>query len=153
MKYCIFECGIKIVVVRSIRIENINMHVRILYIVLFLILGLIAMAQKQASTPQRTPEQEAAKHTEMLARILPNISEKQKQALYDIHLKYIRERQEQPGRTATVERIRRKYIDYQDVLTEAQYEILQRQCENSRSNCPSPHNSDAVSVPVYSTNY
>ena len=111
------------------------------------------MAQKQASTPQRTPEQEAAKHTEMLARILPNLSEKQKQALYDIHLKYIRERQEQPGRTATVERIRRKYIDYQDVLTEAQYEILQRQCENSRSNCPSPHNSDAVSVPVYSTSY
>ena len=73
------------------------------------------MAQKQASTPQRTPEQEAAKHTEMLARILPNLSEKQKQALYDIHLKYIRERQEQPGRTATVERIRRKYIDYQVV--------------------------------------
>ncbi len=129
------------------------MQTRFFYTILFLILGLIAIAQKQASTPQRTPEQEAAKQTEMLARILPNLTDIQKQHLYEINLKYIKERQEHPGRTAAIERIKRKHTDYQNILTDAQYKTLQKQCKNSHSNCPCTPNTTTVSVPVYTTNY
>ncbi|MBO5960697.1 MAG: hypothetical protein J6P99_02490 [Paludibacteraceae bacterium] len=127
------------------------MQARFFYTVLFLLFAMVAMSQKKASTPQRTPQQEAAKQTEMLARILPDLTEQQKRVLYDINLKYIKERQEQAERTATIERIKRKHLDYQAVLIRVQYEILKKQCENSRVHCqPAVHEQAAA---VYTTQY
>lgn len=129
------------------------MQMRFLYTILFLVFGLIAIAQKQASTPQRTPEEEAAKQTEMLVRLLPNLTDLQKQHLYTIHLKYIKERQEHPCRTAAIERIKRKHEEYRKILTDIQYKTLQSTYENHSVHIHKSQSSNQVNVPIHATNY
>ena len=129
------------------------MLTRFVYIIFFSFITCVALAQKPATTPQRTPEQEAAKQTDMLTRVLPDLSDVQKQQLYDINLKYIKERAKHPERNAAIERLKRKQADYQNILTETQFEILQKSCEHHRTHCPSAYSSHAPSVPMHTTQY
>ncbi|MBP1664970.1 MAG: hypothetical protein H6Q19_2110 [Bacteroidetes bacterium] len=81
------------------------------------------VAQSTAVT-DRTPEQEALKQTEKLQNEL-QLTEQQYKAIYQINLRYARERQQSNTRSQAVERIRNKNEDIQKVLSPKQYDELQ----------------------------
>ena len=121
------------------------MRRKLLHIVLFInLLGIISLsAQQTDNVPVRTPEEEAAKQTEMLQRLLPSLNPEQKEQIYIINLKYARERKQYPGRSAAINRMKRKDSEYKLILTTEQYELLQTKCsEQLPDSCPSrPQNS------------
>lgn len=103
--------------------------------------------------PERTPEQEAASQTEKMEREL-NLNEKQSKEIFDINLKYAKERQVNKTRSAAVERIRNKDRDVRKVLNREQYERLQYK-KSERSTVTSgdristsPQRSSEVQTPV-----
>ena len=81
-------------------------------------------AQDSRDMPTRTPEQEAARQTEMLRQAL-NLNEAQERLVYRINLHYARERQASNSRAEAMERVKRKNADLRKVLTDEQYERLQ----------------------------
>lgn len=89
-------------------------------------------AQNAEGRPERTPEQEASKQTEVLQREL-NLTPEQSLQIYAINLKYAKERQQSNTRTDAIERMKRKNADYQKVLTKEQYEHLQNKQLEIRS--------------------
>lgn len=120
------------------------MRRKLLHIILFFnLLGFIPLSAQQADNiPVRTPEEEAAKQTEMLQRLLPSLDSIQKQQIYTINLKYARERKQHPGRAAAIDRMKRKDSDYKVILTAEQYELLQTKCSDQHSDSwpPRPQN-------------
>jgi len=81
-------------------------------------------SQENSVVPQRTPEQEAAKQTEKLQQELGLTPEQTKQ-VYEINLKYARERQVSNTRSEAVERMKNKNADIQKILTAEQSDRLQ----------------------------
>lgn len=72
----------------------------------------------------RTPEQEASKQTEKLQQEL-NLTPDQIKQIYDINLRYERQRQVSNTRSEAMERIKNKNADMQRVLSEDQNNRLQ----------------------------
>ena len=93
-------------------------------VILFWTIVLPTSSQENAYGPQRTPEQEAAKQTEKLQQEL-NLSPEQSKQVYNINLRYARERQISNKRTEAVERMKNKNADIQNVLSEEQNNRLQ----------------------------
>jgi hypothetical protein len=91
---------------------------------LFLTLSFSLQGQDNSVVPQRTPEQEAAKQTEKLQQEL-NLTSEQVRQVYEINLRYARERQISNTRSEAVERMKNKNSDIQRVLTAEQNERLQ----------------------------
>src|SRR5665647_2763256 len=98
--------------------------IKILLLSLFLSLGLSIRSQDNVSVPQRTPEQEAVKQTEKIQQEL-NLTSEQIKQVYEINLRYARERQVSNTRSQAMERIKNKNIEMQRILTENQYNQLQ----------------------------
>ncbi|HZK69528.1 MAG TPA: hypothetical protein VFC36_08050 [Paludibacter sp.] len=98
--------------------------IKILLLSLFLSLGLSIRSQDNVSVPQRTPEQEAAKQTEKIQQEL-NLTSEQIKQVYEINLRYARERQVSNTRSQAMERIKNKNTEMQRILTENQYNQLQ----------------------------
>ena len=90
----------------------------------FLTLTLPMQSQESSVVLQRTPEQEAAKQTEKLQQELGLTPEQTKQ-VYEINLKYARERQISNTRSEAIERMKNKNADIQRVLTAEQNDRLQ----------------------------
>ena len=98
--------------------------IKILLLSLFLCLGLPIRSQDNTSVPQRTPEQEAVKQTEKIQQEL-NLTPDQIKQVYEINLRYARERQVSNTRSQAMERIKNKNTEMQRILTENQYNQLQ----------------------------
>jgi hypothetical protein len=98
--------------------------IKIVLLSLFLCLGLSIRSQDNVSVPQRTPEQEAAKQTEKIQQEL-NLTPDQIKQVYEINLRYARERQVSNTRSQAMERIKNKNTEMQRILTESQYNQLQ----------------------------
>lgn len=91
---------------------------------LVLIIKLPIYSQDNAVLPQRTPEQEAVKQTEKLQQEL-NLSSEQAKQIYDINLRYARERLISNKRSEGLERAKNKNAEVQRILTAEQNERLQ----------------------------
>jgi Spy/CpxP family protein refolding chaperone len=119
----------------------------------FLTLTLPMQSQENSVVPQRTPEQEAAKQTEKLQQELGLTPEQTKQ-VYEINLKYARERQVSNTRSEAVERMKNKNADIQRILTAEQSDRLQTKryersaIETASGNRNQPSGSSGFRVPA-----
>ena len=94
--------------------------------------------ENAAATPQRTPEQEALKQTDKLQQEL-NLTPEQAKQIYDINLRYARERQISNKRSEALERMKNKNADIQQVLNQEQNEKLQtKRYERTNTESPAP---------------
>ena len=93
---------------------------------LIILMCLVAPIHSQdiAVLSDRTPEQEAIKQTEKLQREL-NLSPDQTKQVYEINLRYARERQVSNTRSEAMERIKNKNADLQTVLNADQNSRLE----------------------------
>ena len=100
-----------------------------IYILVFVVsLPFFAFAQN-IQNDSRTPEQEAAKQTEKMQKEL-NLSDNQIKSIYDINLKYARERQQSNKRSDAVNRIKRKNEEIGRVLNDKQnFELHNKRSE------------------------
>jgi hypothetical protein len=80
--------------------------------------------QENAVVLQRTPEQEADKQTEKLQQEL-NLSSEQARQVYEINLRYARERRISNKRSEALERTRNKNVEIQRILSSDQNYRLQ----------------------------
>jgi hypothetical protein len=96
----------------------------VLLIVLTYMLAFLAYGQESPVVLQRTPEQEAIKQTEKLQQEL-NLSREQAKLIYEINLRYARERQISNKRSEALERMKNKNSEIQQVLTTEQSNRLQ----------------------------
>jgi hypothetical protein len=80
--------------------------------------------QDNAAVPQRSPEQEAVKQTERLQQEL-NLTPDQAKHIYEINLRYARERQISNKRAEALVRMKNKNSEIQQVLNHEQNEKLQ----------------------------
>ena len=97
------------------------------YIFFFLLVSTLtapSFSQENANIPQRTSEQEAVKQTDKLQQEL-NLTSEQTKHVYEINLKYARERQISNTRSQAMERMKNKNGEIQQVLTEDQNNKLQ----------------------------
>jgi len=119
---------------------------RFLFFVMFLvILALPIKSQDNSVVPQRTPEQEAAKQTEKLQQEL-NLTQEQAKQVYEINLRYARERQISNTRSQAVERMKNKNADIQRVLNSEQNERLQtKRYERTTIDAPTVRNQPNMS--------
>ncbi|MEI6556226.1 MAG: hypothetical protein WCL70_11605 [Paludibacter sp.] len=83
-----------------------------------------SFGQENTAIPQRTPEQEATKQTEKIQQEL-NLSPEQTKQIYEINLRYARERQISNKRSEAMERMKNKNAEIQQVLSQEQNEKLQ----------------------------
>ncbi len=85
---------------------------------------------------QRTPEQEAAKHTEMMKRDL-QLSEEQVDTIYRLNLKYAKLRRLASSREALFQNLDNKRQELKNLLTPSQYEqyINQQQSRRAARQC------------------
>lgn len=104
---------------------------RILLVLLLAVLCGIARAQQPADMPERTPEQEADKLTEVMQRTL-NLTEEQLPQVYQINLKYARLRRTTQDRTQAMQNRQNKGAELKQVLTQRQYELLLMHHQQSR---------------------
>lgn len=110
---------------------------RALLISLLLLSVLVLNSQDNAINPTRTPEQEAIKQTEKLQQELELTPDQAKQ-IYEINLRYARERQISNTRSEALERMKNKDTDIQRVLNDNQYNQLQnKRYERSSFSVPS----------------
>ncbi len=118
---------------------------KLMKIILFVFLMLCSIVsdfgQDSSIAPQRTPEQEAAKQTEKLQQEL-NLSQEQAKQVYEINLKYARERQISNTRSEAMERMKNKNADIQRVLNDEQNMRLQsKRYERSGYDSPATNRS------------
>lgn len=99
-----------------------NRNVIIFIFSLFLILPFYG--QENSTLPQRTPEHEASKQTERMQSEL-GLTDEQVKLVYDINLRYERERIVSNRRKDALERMQKKNEDLKKVLSEEQYAKLQ----------------------------
>jgi hypothetical protein len=108
----------------------------ILLIAVSLTLNLNIHSQEKSTTPERTPELEAAKQTEKIQKEL-QLNQEQAKQVHEINLKYARERQISNSRTEALERIKNKDTDLKRILKPEQYEQLKnKKYENSSYSSP-----------------
>ncbi len=81
-------------------------------------------SQEKSVLPDRTPEQEAVRQTEKLQQEL-NLSATQVKQVYEINLRYARERQVSNTRSEAMERIKNKNAELQAVLNSEQNDRLE----------------------------
>ena len=98
--------------------------IRLVSLFCFLILNSVGFGQENSGIPQRTPEQEAQKQTEKLQQEL-NLTAEQSKQIYEINLRYARERQISKKRSEAVERMKNKNSEIQQILSNDQNEKLQ----------------------------
>ena len=96
----------------------------ILILLILLCLGTPIHSQEKVILPDRTPEQEAIRQTEKLQQEL-NLSPEQTKQVYEINLRYARERQVSNTRSQAMERIKNKNADLQAVLNADQNSRLE----------------------------
>lgn len=84
----------------------------------------IVYSQENSTVPKRTPEQEASKQTDKLQQEL-NLSQSQANQVYEINLRYARERQISNKRSEALERTKNKNAEIKQVLSQEQNERLQ----------------------------
>jgi len=96
----------------------------IFWVLSLMCLVLPIYSQDNASVPERTPEQEASRQTEKLQQEL-NLTQEQSRKVYEINVRYERQRQISNSRSEAMERIKNKNADMQKVLTEEQNNRLQ----------------------------
>lgn len=113
---------------------------RCFFTTLFLCLILSSSGQESPVVSQRTPEQEAARQTEKLQQEL-DLTQEQVKQVYEINLKYARERQVSNRRSEAMERMKSKNEDLKGVLSEEQFEQLQnKRYERSSFEIPKQSN-------------
>ena len=102
------------------------MKITIKISLLLLLLCLVSAIRSQENIviSQRIPEQEALKQTEKLQQELSLTAEQTRQ-IYDINLRYARERQISNTRSEALERIKNKNAEFQQILNTAQNNRLQ----------------------------
>lgn len=96
----------------------------ILFLLLFFCLILPSFSQEVAVASDRTPEQEAIKQTEKLQQELGLTAEQSKQ-VYEINLRYARERQISNTRSEAMLRIKNKNAELEKVLSPDQNNRIQ----------------------------
>lgn len=89
-----------------------------------IVVSLVAICQppEHDTYPQRKPEEEARKQTEMLVRELGITDSVKIDTLYRVHLKYACLRRNDSTRSAEVERLQSLYAELKQMLTKQQYE-------------------------------
>lgn len=98
---------------------------KIVLSVLFLLTMVIPMySQENSAIPKRTPEQEASKQTEKLQQEL-NLNQEQSNHIYEINLRYARERQISNKRSEALERMKNKNAEIKQILSPEQNDRLQ----------------------------
>lgn len=97
---------------------------KIASLLLLLSLSFHIVGQENTVIIQQSPEQEAIKQTEKFQQEL-NLNPEQSKQIYDINLKYARERQISNKRSEAVERMKNKNADIQQILNQEQNEKLQ----------------------------
>ena len=97
---------------------------KILFLFLLLLFAQNFISGQSNDVPQRTPEHEASRQTERMQVDL-NLTQEQVDLIYDINLRYERERLLSDARYDVVERIKKKNEDIKKVLTEEQYKKMQ----------------------------
>ena len=109
----------------------------LLFILFLLTLAAPVESQDNSVVQQRTPEQEASKQTEKLQQEL-NLTQEQLNQVYEINLRYARERQISNTRGQAVERMKNKNEDIQQILNAEQNERLQtKRYERTTIDAPS----------------
>lgn len=122
----------------------------------FLILILLNLAlpnygQDNTVIPERTPEQEAAKQTEKLQQEL-NLNQDQTKQVYDINLKYARERQVSNTRSAAMERMKNKNAAIKRVLDADQnYRLQTKRYERTTIEIPTGNRNTPLNSSGYRT--
>jgi len=91
---------------------------------IFSTLHLSAQTDENGIVAVGSPETEAQRQTERMKSDL-NLTPTQEKLVYNINLKYEKERQQSNDRRKAVERIKNKNEELQKVLTEQQYSKLQ----------------------------
>src|ERR1035437_2629700 len=98
---------------------------KIVLSVLFLLTMVLPIYSQENSTiPKRTPEQEASKQTEKLQQEL-NLNQEQSNHIYEINLRYARERQISNKRSEAMERMKNKNAEIKQILSPEQNDRLQ----------------------------
>lgn len=122
------------------------------YIFLILILLTLVLpnyGQDNTVIPERTPEQEAAKQTEKLQQEL-NLNQDQTKQVYEINLKYARERQVSNTRSAAMERMKNKNAAIERVLdVDQNYRLQTKRYERTTIEIPSGNRSTPSNSPGY----
>ena len=102
-----------------------NIKCYITYLLLF-VASICYAHELDKNYPEHTPEHEAAKQTETMQREI-DLTPDQVKLIYQINLKYARERQNSENRRANaMDRMKNKNHDYKKVLTQTQYEELEK---------------------------
>jgi Na+-transporting methylmalonyl-CoA/oxaloacetate decarboxylase gamma subunit len=96
----------------------------VLLVLFLLTMVLPVKSQENSAIPKITPEQEASKQTDKLQQEL-NLNQEQTNHIYEINLRYARERQVSNKRSEALERMKNKNAEIKQVLNPAQYERLQ----------------------------
>lgn len=96
----------------------------IFILVISLTLVMPVHSQDNTAVPQRSPEQEAVKQTERLQQEL-NLTSDQAKRIYEINLRYARERQISNKRAEALVRMKNKNSEIQQILNVEQNERLQ----------------------------
>jgi hypothetical protein len=110
---------------------------RFIFFIIFLGLILPADGQDNTVVLQRTPEQEAVKQTEKLQQEL-GLDQEQTKRVYEINLKYARERQVSNTRSAAMERMKNKNADIERVLNDDQnYRLQSKRYDRNSFESPS----------------
>lgn len=86
-----------------------------------LIAGSMWAQEPAGDRPQRTPEEEASKHTTRLVRELGILDSARIDTLYRMHLKYARVRQQGLTRAQNMERMQAIYGELKQLLTPEEF--------------------------------
>ena len=98
-----------------------------LRIVIWLVLAMVGHVAygQESPVPRRTAEERAMKQTEMLIRDLSISDSVLRDTIYQVHLRYVRRREQARNRQEAVECINRLLAELKCILTPLQYERLQ----------------------------
>jgi hypothetical protein len=118
--------------------------VKLILLFFVLILKLPAFSQDNTVVLQRTPEQEAVKQTEKLQKEL-NLNAEQAKQIYEINLRYARERLISSKRSEGLERAKNKNAEIRQVLSADQNDRLQsKRYERTSTDRQAIYNSQQV---------
>lgn len=122
---------------------------KFILLILIIFLGMPLHGQDNAVLPQRTPEQEASKQTEKLQQEL-GLTPEQTKHVYEINLRYARERQVSNKRSEAMERMKNKNAELQRVMNEDQYNRLQnKRYERSSFELPAGNRNQPINSSGY----
>lgn len=102
--------------------------------IILIMVFMLGVTGFMAQESQRTPEQEAANQTEKMQKEL-NLSSEQTKAVYEIQLKYAKERQNSNSRSDALQRVKNKRSELKKVLQKDQFDQLQNK-RLERNNTP-----------------